>query len=175
MVLRLSARIASFLVLSFFAAGCDPLSDDETVTNVATQPLSGCDALAIGSCNQAVLSGPAAKVVQDEGAAELSIRLVMVNGNGDLTYTCDDGETEIVLQQFSANTFEGTIAKASFASADVGSQAATLADGTKDTILEGDPIAGIGGTRCRRDGVAQRPAPVRNSAIPPCAIMWWPP
>lgn len=145
MSMQPSVRVAASVVLSLAAVGCDPLSDDGTVANVANQSLAGCDTLAMGSCNQEVFSGVVAKFVEDEDTGELSIRFVTVTDNGDGTFTYDDGETEIVLEQTGANTYEGTTTNASFTTTDAGLQAAGFAEGTTDSILEDDLIIGVGG------------------------------
>lgn len=154
------ARIAPALILPFIVAGCDALSDDGRIANSANQSLAGCDTLAIGSCNQEVFSGVVAKFVEDAGTGELAIRFVTVTDNGDGTYTYDDGETEIVLEQTGLNTFEGTTTNALFTTTDAGLQAATPAEGTTDSVLEDDLIVGIGGYHTDADVI-----PTEGSAL----------
>ena len=145
MFLQTPARIASALILPFIVTGCDPLSDDGRIANFANQSLAGCDTLALGSCNEEVFSGVVAKLVEDADSGELSIRFVTVTANEDGTFTYDDGETEVVLEQTGANFYQGTTTNASFLTADVGLSATGIAAGTTDAILEDDLIVGVGG------------------------------
>lgn len=153
MFLQTPVRVATAFILPFIVTGCDPLSDDGRIANSANQSLAGCDTLAIGSCNQEVFSGVIAKFVENEDTGELSIRFVTVTDNGDGTYTYDDGETEIVVEQTGLNTFEGTTTNASFTTTDAGLLAAGFAEGTTDSILEDDLIVGVGGWHTDADAV----------------------
>jgi hypothetical protein len=142
MFLQTPARIASALILPFIVTGCDPLSDDGRIANFANQSLAGCDSLAVGSCNQEVFSGVVAKFVEDADTGELSIRFVTVTDNGDGTFTYDDGETEVVLEETAPNTYAGTTTAALFTATDAGLLAAGFGEGTTDGD---DMIIGVGG------------------------------
>ena len=145
MYLRPSAHVATVFILPFALGACDPLSYDGRIANSANQSLAGCDTLAVGSCNQEVFSGVVAKFVEDADTGELSIRFVTVTDNGDGTYTYDDGDTEVVLEQTGVNVYQGTTTNASFLTADAGLVATGLAAGTTDSILVDDLIIGVGG------------------------------
>lgn len=145
MNLRPHTHIAAALVLPFALGACDPLSDDGRIANSANLSLAGCDALAIGSCNQEVFSGVVAKFVENGDTGELSIRFVTVTANEDGTFTYDDGDTEVVLEQTGANVYQGTTTNASFLTVDAGLLATGVAAGTTDSIAEDDLIVGVGG------------------------------
>ncbi len=145
MNLRPSAHIAAAFVLPIALGACDDLNDDGRIANSANLSLAGCDTLALGSCNQEVFSGVVAKFVEDDATGQLSIRFVTVTDNGDGTYTYDDGETEVVLEQTGLNVYQGTTTDASFLTADAGLLAAGYAAGTTDSVAQDDLIVGVGG------------------------------
>lgn len=106
MISRFSRRTAALMTMMLATSACDPLSYDGKIANRADPNLEGCTYL-LASCNDTTYAGVVAKIEGDPETGDLSIRFFTLKDNEDTTYTYDDGQSDIVLD----NSLSGTNAE----------------------------------------------------------------